>query len=122
MIEVRQDQMQVFQEKVRASFVRRVRSYLREKRREWVASLDDKGLDALIRSQVIAAESFGIATETGVVRFIEVGLALGEDFSTSGRFPEAERVLHHAGMNPEKKLQQLEEIAGKVVPKTAAQA
>jgi hypothetical protein len=102
--------------------VKRVRSYLRDKRREWVASLDDKGLDALIRRQVIAAESFGIATETGVVRFIEVGLALGEDFHISGRFPEAERVLHHAGMNPEKKLQQLEEIAGKVVPKTAAQA
>lgn len=122
MIEVRQDQMQVFQEKVRASYVKRVRGYLREKRREWVASLDDMGLDALIRGQVIAAESFGIATEAGVVRFIEVGLALGEDFFASGKFPEAERVLHHAGLNPDKKLQQLEEIAGKVVPKTAAQA
>lgn len=114
--------MQVFQEKVRASYVKRVRGYLREKRREWVASLDDRGLDALIRGQVIAAESFGIATEAGVVRFIEVGLALGEDFFTSGKFPEAERVLHHAGLNPDKKLQQLEEIAGRVVPKTAAQA
>lgn len=116
MIEVRPDQIQVFQDKVRAAYVRRVRGYLREKRRESVASLNDEGLDALVRRQVIAAESFGIASETGVVRFIEVGLALGgEDFYSSGRHPAAERVLMHAGMVPEKKLQQLEELAAKAL-------
>lgn len=113
MIEVRPDQLQVFQEKVRAAYVRRVRGYLREKRSTWVTGLSDPELDALVRRQVIAAESFGIGTETGAVRFIEVGLALGEDFYSSGKQPVAERVLLHAGMSADKKLQQLEEIASK---------
>lgn len=117
MIEVRPDQIQVFQDKVRAAYVKRVRGYLREKRRESVAGLNDEELDALVRRQVIAAESFGIASETGVVRFIEVGLALGgEDFHSSGKHPAAERVLMHAGIAADKKLEQLEALAAKAVP------
>lgn len=113
MIEIRPDQMQVFQDKVRAAYVKRVRVYLRSVRREWVAKQSDASLDALVRRQVIAAESFGVSTETGIVRFIEVGLALGEDFYRSGQHPEAERVLMHAGMDADKKLQHLEEITSK---------
>jgi hypothetical protein len=110
MIEIRLDQLQVFHEKVRAAYVKRVCSYLRKKRREWVRTFANDALEASVRRQVIAAESFGIASETGVVRFIEVGLVLGEDFYSSGRYPEAERVLLHAGLDPDKKLQELEMI------------
>lgn len=113
MIEIRLDQVQVFHEKVRAAYVKRVRGYLRKKRADWITHLDEEALDALIRRQVIAAESFGIISETGAVRFIEVGLALGEDFYSSGKHPAAERILLHAGLDADKKLQQLEEIAGK---------
>lgn len=111
MIEIRPDQVQVFHEKVRATYVKRVRTYLRKKRAEWVSALDEEELEALIRRQVLAAESFGIISETGTVRFLEVGLALGEDFFSSGKHPAAERVLLNTGMPADKKLQQLEELA-----------
>jgi len=111
MIEIRPDQMQVFHEKVRAAYADRVCVYLRKKRQEWVSAHDDKALDALVRRQIIAAESFGIASEAGAVRFIEIGLALGEDFYSSGAHPEAERVLLQAGLDADSKLRQLEEIA-----------
>lgn len=113
MIEIRLDQVQVFHEKVRAAYVKRVRSYLLKKRAEWVSSLAEEALDSLIRRQVIAAESFGIISETGAVRFIEVGLALGDDFYSSGKYPAAERILLLAGLDADKKLQQLEELASK---------
>lgn len=113
MIEVRPDQMQIFHEKVRGAYVQRVCAYLRKKRRDWVSALDDAALDGLVRRQVIASESFGIASEAGAVRFIEIGLALGEDFYSSGAHPEAERVLLQAKLDADKKLQQLEEIATK---------
>jgi hypothetical protein len=113
MIEVRPDQMQVFHEKVRAAYVMRVCGYLREKRRDWVSPMTDEALDNLIRRQVVAAESFGIASEAVVVRFIEVGFPLGHDFYSSGRYPQAERILLQAGLDPDKKLQQLEDIARK---------
>lgn len=111
MIEIRPDQVQVFHEKVRATYVKRVRIYLRKKRAEWVRPLDDEALEALIRRQVLAAESFGIISETGTVRFLEVGLVLGEDFFSSGKHPSAERVLLQTGLPADKKLQQLEELA-----------
>jgi hypothetical protein len=114
MIEVRPDQIQVFQDRIRAVYVRRVRGYLKEKRKESVAGLSDEELDALVRRQVIAAESFGIAAESGIVRFIEVGLALEDEvFHSSGKHPAAERILMHAGMDADKKLQQLEVLAAK---------
>lgn len=111
MIDIRPDQMQIFHEKVRAAYVQRVCSYLRQKRAVWVAGHDDAALDALVRRQIIAAESFGIASETGAVRFIEIGLVLGEDFYSSGSHPEAERILLEVGLDADGKLQQLEEIA-----------
>lgn len=111
MIEIRLDQVQVFHEKVRATYVKRVRSYLRKQRAPWIAPLTEEELDSLIRRQIIAAESFGIISETGAVRFIEVGLALGEDFFTSGRHPDAERILLQQGLDTETKLQKLEALA-----------
>ncbi len=116
MIEVRPDQLQVFQDRVRGAYVKRVRKYLREKRADWVRPLPDGEVDALVRRQVLAAESFGIASETGVVRFIEVGLVLGEDFFSSGKHPEAERALLMSKLDPEAKIQRIEEIAAKAAP------
>ncbi len=113
MIEIRPDQLQIFQDRVRGAYVKRVRKYLREKRTEWVHPLTDCEIDNLVRRQVIAAESFGIASETGVVRFIEVGLILGEDFFSSGKYPEIERTLLISKLDPEEKIQRIEDIAAK---------
>lgn len=119
MIEVRPDQLQIFRDKVRATYVKRVCTYLLEKRGEWVSKLQKDDLDALVRRQVLVAESFGIASETGVVRFIEVALILGEDFVSSGKYPEAERILLQANMDAELKMQSLEEIAAQTELKGA---
>lgn len=120
MIEIRPDQMQIFQDQVRSTFVKRARRYLRDKRGEWVGQTNDEALEALIRSQVIAAESFGIATEAGVIRFIEAGLILGVDFYSSGQYPDAERILHRAGVDQDTKLKQLEELAGSAAARAHA--
>jgi ABC-type hemin transport system substrate-binding protein len=44
----------------------------------------------------------------------------GEDFHASGKHPAAERVLMHAGMAADKKLQQLEALAAKASPSPPA--
>ena len=93
MIEIRPDQMQMFLEHVRSTFVSRVAGYLKNHRREWVQELGKSELEALIRRQVIVAEGYGITTEVPVVQFVEVGLAYGEEFHSSGQYPEAERIL-----------------------------
>lgn len=93
MIEIRPDQMQMFLEHVRSTFVTRVAAYLRAHRAEWVRELGKSELEALIRRQVVVAEGYGIATEVPVVQFIEVGLAYGEEFYSSGQYPEAEAIL-----------------------------
>lgn len=93
MIDIRPDQIQMFLEKVRTTFAGRVASYLKSVHREWVQKLSEQELYSLIRRQISAAEQYGITTEAAVVQFIETGLAYGEDFHSSGQYPEAERIL-----------------------------
>lgn len=93
MIDIRPDQIQMFLEKVRSTFVGRVTAYLKANHRQWVDAMQPQDLEALIRRQVSAAEGYGITTESSVVQFIETGLAYGEDFHSSGKYPEAERIL-----------------------------
>lgn len=93
MIEIRPDQIQLFLDKVRSTFVSRVAAFLKTHHRDWVQEAGTEGLDALIRRQIVAAEGYGITTETSVVQFIQAGLAYGEDFHSSGQYPEAERIL-----------------------------
>lgn len=110
MIEIRPDQMQMFLEHVRSTFVTRVAVYLKAHRREWVQELGKSELEALIRRQVVVAEGYGITTEVPVVQFIEVGLAYGEEFHSSGQYPEAERILTQE-IDGQLKGQQLQEAA-----------
>lgn len=109
MIEIRPDQMQMFLEYVRSTFVTRVAAYLRAQHRAWVQALENKDLHDLIRRQVQAAEGYGIATEVPVVQFIEMGLAYGEDFHSSGQYPEVERILTQ-DLDGMQKSQQLQEL------------
>jgi len=93
MIAIRADQMQLLLEQVRKTFASRVRTFLRANQPGSLAGMEDADVDAFIRRQVSAAESYGISSESGVVHFIETALIYGEDFHRSGEFPEAERIL-----------------------------
>jgi hypothetical protein len=110
MIQIRPDQMQMFLDQVRNTFVSRTAAYLRAHHRDWVQEMDNKELQALIRRQISAAEGYGITTEVPVVQFIEVGLAYGEAFHSSGQYPEAERILTQ-DIDGTLKMQQLQELA-----------
>lgn len=110
MIEIRPDQMQMFLDQVRSTFVSRVASYLKAHHREWVQEMDTKELQSLVRRQISAAEGYGITTEVPVVQFVEVGLAYGEQFHSSGQYPEAERILTQ-DIDGTLKMQQLQELA-----------
>lgn len=93
MLQIRPDQMQVFLDYVRESFVARVVQYLRSAQAAAVAAMADEDLRAFVRRQIDAAEGYGITSEAPVVKFIEIALAFGEDFHRSGQWPEAERIL-----------------------------
>ena len=110
MIEIRPDQMQMFLEQVRSTFVSRVAAYLRAHHRSWVQEMDNTDLQSLVRRQIAAAETYGITTEVPVVQFIEIGLAYGEQFHASGQYPEAERILTQ-DVDGLVKMQQLKELA-----------
>lgn len=89
MLEIRQDQMQMFLDHAREAFVGRVVKYLKQHRAEHVKN----DVTAMVRRQIAAAEGYGIRTEAAVVKFTELCAVFGEDFHDSGKYPEAERIL-----------------------------
>ena len=89
MLEIRQDQMQMFLDHARENFVTRVVAYLKQHRAEHVK--EDPA--AMVRRQIAAAEGYGIRTEAAVVKFTELCAVFGEDFHDSGKYPEVERIL-----------------------------
>jgi len=89
MLEIRQDQMQMFLARARESFVSRVVGYLKQHRAEHVK----EDLAGMVRRQIAAAEGYGIRTEAAVVKFTELCAVFGEDFHDSGKYPEVERIL-----------------------------
>lgn len=110
MIEIRPDQIQMFLDRVRTTFAARTAAYLKANRRDWVKGLNASALEALIRRQIAAADRYGIQMEAAVVQFVEIGLAFGEDFHSSGRYPEAERILLQ-GVDAAVKMQELQSAA-----------
>lgn len=93
MIEIRPDQMAVFAARDLAAFTERAFTYLREAHRAALREMSDDELRARIARQTACARNYGINAEAGVVQFIEIALAFGEDFHGSWRYPAAERIL-----------------------------
>ncbi len=93
MLELRPDQMQVFLDYVRSSFVDRLAKYLKEQHPTAIADKSATELRTFIEHQIVNAENYGITTEAPVAKFIELVLAYGEGFHNSGAYPEAERIL-----------------------------
>jgi hypothetical protein len=89
MLEIRQDQVQMFLDHARENFVMRVASWLKLHRADHVK--DDPA--PMVRRQIAAAEGYNIRTEAAVVKFTELCAVFGEDFHDSGRYPLAERIL-----------------------------
>ena len=89
MLEIRQDQVQMFLDHAREGFAGRVVSYLRQHRAEHVP----ENAMEFVKSQVAAAEGYNIRTEAAVVKFCELAAVFGAEFHSSGKFPEAERIL-----------------------------
>ena len=79
----------MFLDHARGGFVARVVAYLKQHRAEHVN--DDTG--SMVQRQMAAAETYGIRTETAVVKFIELCAVFGEDFHDGGRYPLVERIL-----------------------------
>jgi hypothetical protein len=89
MLEIRQDQMQLFLDHARNGFVGRVVAYLKLHRAEHAQG----DVAAMVRRQIAAAEGYGIRSEAAVVKFTELCAVFGEDFHESGKYPEVERIL-----------------------------
>ncbi len=89
MLEIRQDQVQMFLDHAREGFAGRVVSYLQMHRAQHVP----QEAAAFVKRQITAAEGYNIRTEAAVVKFCELAAVFGEDFHTSGKYPGAERIL-----------------------------
>ena len=93
MIEIREDQMQMFAEMDRTAFVRRAAAYLRATHGDALPLPEEAELEELIRRQSLAARGYGLQAEAEVLQFIEIGLAFGEDFHCSRKYAAAEEIL-----------------------------
>ncbi len=74
-------------------FVSRVAGHIRECWPDKHASRDEESVRQYVRDAIARAASWGIATQYGVVGFVDLLCALGDDFDSNGSFPLAREIL-----------------------------
>jgi hypothetical protein len=93
MIEIRPDQMEVFDSRQAEAFLQRALAFLRETHGNSLREMTNEELRERLPRQIATAASYGIRTEAAVMQFIEISLAFGDDFHSSPDCPLAERIL-----------------------------
>jgi hypothetical protein len=78
MLEIRQEQMQMFLDRARDGFIGRVVNYLKLHRAEHAQG----DVASMVRRQITAAEGYGIRSEAAVVKFTELCAVFGRTFTT----------------------------------------
>jgi hypothetical protein len=92
-ITIRQQQLKALRAASREEFVRQVAEHVRECWPDAHASLGVAGMRQYVRAAIDRAEAYGISTQYGVVGFVDLLLALGDDFDTNDAFPWAREIL-----------------------------
>jgi hypothetical protein len=69
------------------------------------------GLSRFIQTNINRALGYGIERERDVCKFLDVGMALGEDFDRSGKYPWSCEILEDEWLAGEEKVDRLVQTA-----------
>jgi len=93
MMVISKNQMEALRQEVRAEFIRRTQTVIREAIPDFLAGLDDAAALKRVESSVVKAESHGMSTERQIRDFIALQAVAGEDFDGNPRFAAAREAL-----------------------------
>jgi hypothetical protein len=106
MLQIRREQMQVFNESRRRQFEVRAVDYLKSK---YPGNYQRRGEDQilqLIRKMIDKAKGGGLDSEVGVIACVELSLLYGEDFDQNEAW--AYYIIHLSDLDPDAKIKRLE--------------
>lgn len=109
-MQIRREQMDVFQAIARKNFVTRAREYLRAKYPEEHRRRGEAGMRALVEETMERVKPYGLDTEAGIVLCAELSIKYGEDFYE--REPWAQYILTHKELESVEKTDGLAEYLG----------
>jgi len=119
MLQIRPEQYEVLNKYARENFVKRVYQYFLDDWKKECRDMNQGELKAMIRKGMEAAESYGIEIEADVVKYLEICLQLGEEFSTSPDFPWAQNILLNQETDGTIKIEQLRNYTIKLLDNLA---
>lgn len=112
MLIIRQEQMDEFIRKAAKNFEDWMVAHLMKFFPAECQILGDPGVRATIRYGIEKAERYGIATERGVCKYIDLMYALGQDFDTNPDLPWVQEILQDETLpDPEERMVRLCHIA-----------
>lgn len=104
---IRKEQIEVFDRDRQRRFEERVCALLPRHWPDACRQLGAQGLRAFVHDGVERARAYGIASEPGTIRFLNVMLALGAGFDSDPRYPWAAEILGRRGVPEALRLRQL---------------
>jgi len=114
MLTIRNAQMQVLAKPAHRIFEQRAADHLARSFPHLPESGDQRQLRARVRRGMEEASLYGIESERDLLRWLNVGAALGEDFAANPRYPWAARILS-SPLSPSSMAERLSQTALDVV-------
>ena len=78
---------------------------------EQCAKQSEEGLSKFVATNIDRALGYGLERERDVCKFLDVAMALGEDFDRSGDYPWAKEILEDEWGTGEEKIDRLVKLA-----------
>lgn len=108
MLVIREEQMKVFDAAAEASFERRLAALVREIQPELVSELDEDDLLACVQAGIERARGHGLGGEQSIGIFVGWMLEIAPNFDEQ---PNIRRLLTYPGLEPEQRLELVEQLA-----------
>jgi hypothetical protein len=104
MLKISKRQMDALRLAVRAEFIRRTLTVIRDTVPDFLVGLDDAAALRRLEASVTKAESYGLSTERQIRDFIAVQTVAGEDFDSNPHFAAARETLTNFDLLPDDRL------------------
>ncbi len=111
MLTIRAEQMAILGTSVRKNFELEMADHLSQFFPEQCAKQSEEGLSKFVATNIDRALGYGLERERDVCKFLDVAMALGEDFDRSGDYPWAKEILEDEWGTGEEKIDRLVKLA-----------
>jgi hypothetical protein len=108
MLQIRAEQMAVFDTVAKERFIDKVARFLRDQLTEACAALDDQALRAQITRSMEAAGQYAITRQWDLARFAACWICLGEGFESRPGHTWPQRILACGDLHPTLKMDWIE--------------